>query len=84
MAWADFERLIANDSEVSTATLVRGTNAVALQFGFLVQRDSYVEAYIRGEAINCSVGEKHVIPEEFIAFGEAYWNAFAARRKQIN
>jgi hypothetical protein len=47
--------------------------------GLLVANSSYVEAYIRGEGITFYIGERRVTPEEFVAFGEAYWDAFAKR-----
>ena len=80
-SWADFERLTSDGLEVSNATLGRGSDVVALQLGLLVARDSYVEAYIRGEEITFYIGERHVTPEEFVAAGEAYWDAFAKKSK---
>jgi hypothetical protein len=80
-SWADLERLISDGLEVSNATLGRGSDVVALQLGLLVGGDSYVDAYIRGEGITFYIGEKQVTPEEFVALGEAYWEAFASRRK---
>jgi hypothetical protein len=82
-SWEDFERLTADPFglEVSNATLGRGPDVVALQLGLLVAKNSYVEAYIRGEDITFFVGEKQVTPEEFVEFGEAYWNAFARKKR---
>ena len=80
-SWADFERLTADGLEVSNALMSRGFGTFALQFGLLVAGDSYVEAYIRGESIEFYVGEKQLAVEEFVALGEAYWDAFAKRRK---
>ena len=80
-SWADFERLISDGLEVSNAMLGRGSDVVALRLGLLVGGDSYVDAYIRGEGITFYIGEKQVTPEEFVALGEAYWEAFASRRK---
>lgn len=78
-SWADFEQLIGHGLEVSNATIGQGSNVIAFQLGLLVGGDSYVEAYIRGEGATFQVGEKRVTLEEFVAFGEAYWNAFAER-----
>ena len=65
---------------MSNATLGRGSDVVALQLGLLVSgRESYVEAYIRGEGATFHIGEKRVTLEEFVSLGEAYWNAFAKR-----
>jgi hypothetical protein len=80
-SWSDFERLTNDGLEVSNATLGRGSDVVALQLGLLVASDSYVEAYIRGEGITFYIGERRVTPEEFVAVGEAYWEAFASKRK---
>jgi hypothetical protein len=82
-SWSDLERLTTDPYglEVSVATLGRGSDVVALQLGLFAQRDSYVEAYIRGEGITFNVGEKEVTIEEFVAFGHAYWEAFAKRGK---
>ena len=78
-SWAEFEGLISEGLEVSNATLGRGSNAVALQLGLLVGRDDFVEAYIRGEGITFYIGERNVAPEEFVAAGAAYWDAFAKK-----
>jgi hypothetical protein len=80
-SWADMERLISDGWEVSNATLGRGSDVVALQLGLLVGGDSFVDAFIRGEGITFYIGERQVTPEEFVALGEAYWEAFASRRK---
>jgi hypothetical protein len=82
-SWNDLERSATDPFglEVSTATLCRGSNVVALQLGLLTAKSSYVEAYIRGEAIEFYIGERQVTPEEFVALGEAYWEAFAKRGK---
>jgi hypothetical protein len=80
-SWADFERLTSDGLEVSNATLGRSSDVAALRLGLLVAGDSYVEAYIRGEGIAFYIGERPVTPEEFVAVGEAYWDAFAEKRK---
>jgi hypothetical protein len=82
-SWNDFERLTSDPFglEVSIATLARGADVVALHFGLLAARDSYVEAYIRGEDITFYIGETLATPEEFVALGEAYWEAFASKNK---
>jgi hypothetical protein len=80
LSWADFERLTTNGLEVSSATLARRSDGVALQLGLLVGGDSYVEAYVRGAEITFLVGERQITPEEFVEMGEAYWEAFANRR----
>jgi hypothetical protein len=82
-SWNDFERLSRNPVglRVSNASLCLGTHVVALQLGLHVARDSYAEAYIRGEAITFSIGESKVTLEEFIAFGGAYWDAFANKAR---
>ena len=81
LSWADFERLTNNGLEVSSATLGQGSNGVALRLGLFVGGDSYVEAYIRGEEITFSIGDRQLTPEEFVEVGEAYWEAFAKKRK---
>ena len=78
-SWGDFEALTSDGLEVSNATLGRGSDVVALQLELLVANDSYVEAYIRGEGIAFYVGDRRVTPEEFVALGEAYWDAFAKK-----
>jgi hypothetical protein len=82
-SWTDFERLTSDPFglEVSIATLGRGPDVTALQLGLLVARDSYVEAYIRGEGITFYIGDRQVTSEEFVALGEGYWEAFAKRGK---
>jgi hypothetical protein len=45
---------------------------------------SYVEAYIRGEGIAFCIGERHVTPEEFVAVGEAYWDALLAKQRKAD
>lgn len=82
LSWAEFERLIDKGLEVSSATLGQGPSGVALQMGLLVGGDSYVETYIRGEDISFSIGERQLTPEEFVAFGEAYWEAFAGKSEK--
>lgn len=78
-SWSDFEASVSHGLNVSNATLGRGSGVVALRLGLLVANDSYVEAYIRGDGIAFYIGERRVAPEEFVAFGEAYWDAFAKR-----
>jgi hypothetical protein len=80
LSWADFERLTNNGLEVSSATLARRSDGVALRLGLFVGGDSYVEAYVRGTEITFSVGERQITPEEFVEVGEAYWEAFANKR----
>ena len=81
LSWADFERLIGNDLEVSSATLGQGSNGVALRLGLLVGGDSYAEAFVRGEKITFSIGERQLTPQEFVELGEAYWEAFANKHQ---
>jgi hypothetical protein len=50
--------------------------------GLLAGRDSYVETYVRGEDVTFSIGERQLTPEEFIEFGEAYWEAFASKSEK--
>jgi hypothetical protein len=78
-SWSDFEALVSDGLEVSDATLGHSSDVVALQLGLLVANEAYVEAFIRGEGIAIYIGEKQVTPEEFVAFGEAYWDAFAKK-----
>lgn len=80
LSWADFERLIGNGLEVSSATLGQASNGVALRLGLLVGGDSYAEAFVRGEGITFLIGERQVTPQEFVELGEAYWEAFANKR----
>jgi len=80
LSWADFERLTKSGLEVSSATLARRSDGVALRLGLLVGGDSYVEAYVRGEGITFSIGERQITPEKFVEVGEAYWEAFAKKR----
>jgi len=79
LSWVDFEGLTKDGLEVSSATLGQGADGVALCLGCLAG-DSYVEAYIRGEAITFSIGTRHLTPQEFVEVGEAYWEEFAKRR----
>jgi hypothetical protein len=79
-SWSDFEAMTSCGVELLDATLARGANTVALQMGvFTSGRESYLEVFIRGRAIDFSVGDKPVTPEEFVALGETYWTAFANR-----
>lgn len=80
LSWADFERMTIKGLQVSFATLGQGSDGVALRLGLLVGGDSYVEAYVRGEEITFSIGERQVSPEEFAETGEAYWKAFATKK----
>lgn len=80
-SWSDFETSVSDGLEVSNAILGRSTDVVALQLGLLMANGSYIEAYIRGENITFHIGERPVTPEEFVRFGEAYWEAFAGKRK---
>lgn len=77
LSWADFERLIGNGMEVSSATLVQGSNGVALRLGLMIGGDSFAEAFVRGEDITFSIGERQLTLQEFVELGEAYWEAFA-------
>ena len=79
LSWADFERLITAGLEVSSATLARRSDGVALRLGLLVGGDSYVEVYVRGTEISFWIDERQITPEEFVEIGEAYWAAFANR-----
>ncbi|MFP5238173.1 MAG: hypothetical protein ACLGSD_19945 [Acidobacteriota bacterium] len=81
LSWVEFERLIMSGLEVSSATLARRSDGVALHLGLLVGGDSYVKAYVRGDAISFSIGERQFTPEKFVELGEAYWEAFAKRRE---
>ncbi|UWZ84054.1 hypothetical protein [Occallatibacter riparius] len=80
LSWAEFERLTDTGLEVSSATLARRSDCASLHLGLLVGGDSYVEAYVRGDAITFSIGERQLTPEEFVELGEAYWDAFAKKR----
>jgi hypothetical protein len=81
-SWSALERLTTDGLEVSNATLIRGSNVVALRLVLLVADGAYVEAYIRGDRIDYYIGEKQVTLDEFVALGEAYWQAFASGRKR--
>jgi hypothetical protein len=81
LSWADFEQLTKDGLEVLDATLVQGSESIALHLGSMVGGDSYVEAYIRGEEITFSIGTRHLTPQEFVEVGEAYWEARAKKRK---
>ncbi len=81
LPWRDFEAMTTQGVEVLNASLARGDNTLALQIGVISERDSYFEAFIRGRAINFSVGDRPVTAEEFVALGEAYWTAFANRKQ---
>jgi hypothetical protein len=81
-SWTDFERLAKDELEVSDAMLGRGSDAVALQLGLLVKGGSDMEVYIRGEGITFYVGEREVTPQEFVALGEAYWDALVKKQKR--
>jgi hypothetical protein len=80
LSWNDFEQLTHNGVEVSSAILSQGSEGIALRFGLMVGSDSYVNAFIRGEEVTFSIGERQLMPQEFVALGEAYWEAFANRR----
>ncbi len=80
-SWSDLERLTSDGLEVSDATLGRGPGVVALQLVLMVANESHIEACVRGEAIAFHIGETQSTQEEFVALGEAYWNAFAKKRK---
>jgi len=77
LSWADFERLANDGLEVSTATLGQRSDGAALRLVFFGA--SFVEAYVRGEEITFSIGERQLTPEEFVEVGEAYWEAFARK-----
>ena len=81
LSWGDFERLIDKGLELSSAVLIQGSKGVALRLGLLVGGDSYVDAFVRGEEITFSVGERQLTPQEFVELGEAYWEAFANKRR---
>jgi hypothetical protein len=81
LSWTEFEQLTHNDMEVSTALLVPGATGIALHLGLMVESDSYVDAFIRGENVAFSVGKQLVTPKEFVALGEAYWDAWSNKRQ---
>lgn len=81
LSWTDFERLNKDDFQVGNATLGRSPDVVTLQLGFLAG-DDYITAYVRGEGATFHIGENEVTIEEFLALGEAYWNAFAKRASE--
>jgi hypothetical protein len=81
LSWAEFERLSESGLEVSSATLARRSDGAALRLGLLVGGDSYVNAYVRGDAISFWIGERQCTPEKFVELGEAYWEAFAKKRQ---
>jgi len=83
LSWADFERLTDSGLEVSSAMLGQGTDSIALRFGLLVEPDSYVEAFIRGEGITFSIGERQLTPKEFVEMGEAYWEAWEKKHQSL-
>jgi hypothetical protein len=78
LSWADFERLIVKGFMVLNATLGQTPGGIALRLGLLVGPDSYVEAYVRGNEITFSIGNRQVSSEEFVEAGEAYWTAWDA------
>lgn len=82
LSWVDFERLVNDGLEVSSAVLGLSSDAVALRLGLLVAGEPYyVEAFVRGSGITFFIGERQIRPEEFVELGEAYWEAFANKRK---
>ena len=80
LSWADFERLTEKGLELSSAVLIQESKGVALRLGLLVGGDSYVDAFIRGEEITFSTGQRQLTPQEFVGLGEVYWEAFANKR----
>ena len=82
LSWPDFETLVNHGMEVSSAALGSTSDAVAMRLGLLVGGDSYVEAFVRGEGINFAIGERQLTPKEFVELGEAYWEAFARKRRK--
>lgn len=84
LRWADFERMVQDDLEVSHAVLAQRDDGVALRMELLICGDSYVEAIVRGEKIRFSIEHRELTPEEFVGLGDAYWEAFARRRKVLD
>jgi hypothetical protein len=55
-SWSDFEVMTSSGAELLDATLARGADTPALRLGIMSERDSYLEAFIRGRGIDFSVG----------------------------
>lgn len=82
LSWEKFEQLTSDGLEVSNAILARGSASVALRLGVMAADRWYLEAFLRGDGITFYAGEHQLTPEEFVAMGEAYWEAFAKRKSR--
>lgn len=82
LSWGEFEQLTTGGLAVSNAILALSAASVALKLGVMVADTSYSEAQLCGEGISFYVGDRQLTPEEFVAMGEAYWEAFEKRKSK--
>jgi hypothetical protein len=85
--WQTFENIVklnTNDSpEVADANLAMGTSGIALRLGLLMPDESYRDVFVRAESLEISLSNgQHLTLQAFLALGEGYWKAFAARRPE--
>jgi hypothetical protein len=82
--WNTFETAAnnADSPEVLDATLVQGGRGTTLRLGLLMADDSYRNVFLRADSlgIRTSDGRQFTVAE-YLALGEAYWKAFAERKR---
>jgi hypothetical protein len=83
--WEKFEAFANHPGspEVSNASLLSAVNGVALRLQMMVSGDSYRDVFFRADALSIRISDgRELTLNEFRMLGEAYWNAFAARREK--
>jgi hypothetical protein len=76
----DIGRFSHADLEVSNATLISSATGQTLRLGLLGGHQGYEEIIFDGQGITFHIGELSVHPQELVALGEAYWEAWAKKR----
>jgi hypothetical protein len=82
--WNTFETATnaADSPEVSDATLVKGGRETTLRLGLLMADESYRDVFLRADSLDIRTSDgRQFTVLEYLVLGEAYWNAFAARKE---
>jgi hypothetical protein len=82
-SWPAFEAAVAadDDSEITDGEVARGGVTVALRLGVLMSGGEWYNVFLRAEHLTVRRSDdRDITLEEFLALGNAYWEAFANRK----
>jgi hypothetical protein len=89
LTWGDFEAKVTSADEqvfdISDATLAQSAEGiVALQICGHLNHATYHVVFLRAQRLTISGNDGQTFAlDQFLSFGEAYWEAFSRRRKEI-